>query len=45
MKGTTCTQAEFRMDVLDSRPIDGFVGYFDVQFRGSPENPADYEVR
>ena len=33
------------MDVLDSGPIDGFVGYFDVQFRGSPENPADYEVR
>ena len=38
-------QAEFRMDVLDSGPIDGFVGYFDVQFRGSPENPADYEAR
>ncbi len=32
------------MDVLDSGPIDGFVGYFDVQFRGSPEHPADVEV-
>ena len=33
------------MDVLDSGPIDGFVGYFDVQFRGSPQNPSDHEVR
>ena len=32
------------MDVLDSGPIDGFVGFFDVQFCGSPANPADYEV-
>jgi len=32
------------MDVLDSGPIDGIVGYFDVQFCGSPEHPADVEV-
>ena len=34
-----------RMDVLDGGPVEGFVGFFDVQFRGSPENPADFDVR
>ena len=33
------------MDVLDGGPVEGFVGFFDVQFRGSPENPADFAVR
>ena len=39
------TQAGLRMDVLDGGPVEGFVGFFDVQFRGSPENPADFDVR
>jgi len=29
---------------LDGGPIDGFVGFFDTHFRGSPENPVDFEV-
>lgn len=33
------------MDVLDGGPVEGFVGFFDVQFRGSPENPTDFPVR
>ena len=33
------------MDVLDGGPVEGFVGFFDVQFRGSPENPSDFPVR
>jgi hypothetical protein len=38
-------QASLRMDVLDGGPVEGFVGFFDVQFRGSPESPADFDVR
>ncbi len=30
--------------MLDGGPVDGFVGFFDVQFKGSPENPATMEV-
>ena len=30
--------------MLDGGPVDGFVGFFDVQFKGSPENPAQMEV-
>ena len=41
----TPVQAPLRMDVLDGGPVEGFVGFFDVQFRGSPENPADFAVR
>ena len=37
-------QAAFNLRILDGGPIDGFVGFFDVQFRGSAENPADMEV-
>ena len=37
-------QASFALDILDSGNINGFAGFFDVQFRGSPENPADFDV-
>jgi type I protein arginine methyltransferase len=37
-------QAAFRLRILDGGPVDAFVGFFDVQFRGSPENPAQMEV-
>jgi hypothetical protein len=37
-------QASFRLRILDGGPVDAFVGFFDVQFRGSPENPAQMEV-
>ena len=37
-------QASFRLDLLDSGNINGFAGFFDVQFKGSPENPADFDV-
>jgi len=37
-------QASARLNVLDGGPIDGFVGFFDTQFKGSPENPASMEV-
>lgn len=33
------------MDVLDGGPVESLVGFFDVQFRGSPENPTDSQVR
>lgn len=32
------------MDVLDGGPVEGFVGFFDVQFKGSPQNPTDFPV-
>ncbi len=38
-------QEDVKMDVLDGGPVEGFVGFFDVQFRGSPENPSDFPVR
>ncbi|CAE7194571.1 PRMT10 [Symbiodinium natans] len=38
-KPLTCT-----MRVTKDGPLDGFVGYFDVAFRGSPENPVKEEV-
>ena len=38
-------QEDVKMDVLDGGPVEGFVGFFDVQFRGSPENPTDFPVR
>ena len=37
-------QEDVKMDVLDGGPVEGFVGFFDVQFRGSPENPTDFPV-
>ena len=32
------------MDVFEHGPVEGFCGFFDVQFCGSKANPADYEV-
>ncbi|CAK0783778.1 hypothetical protein CVIRNUC_006978 [Coccomyxa viridis] len=37
-------QEKLRLDVLDGGPVEGLVGFFDVQFRGSPQNPADFPV-
>lgn len=37
-------QASFKLDLLDTGHINGFAGFFDVQFRGSPQNPADFDV-
>lgn len=37
-------QAQFALDILDTGNINGFAGFFDVQFRGSAENPADFDV-
>lgn len=37
-------QAEFKLEVMEDGPVDGFAGFFDVQFKGSPENPTDVEV-
>jgi len=37
-------QEDVKMDVLDGGPVEGFVGFFDVQFKGSPENPTDFQV-
>lgn len=37
-------QAQCQLRILDGGPIDGFVGFFDTHFRGSPENPVDCEV-
>lgn len=34
----------FKLRVLQPGPVEAFSGYFDVQFRGSPENPADSPV-
>jgi len=37
-------QANFRMDVFENGPVEGFCGFFDVQFRGSEQNPADHDI-
>ncbi|MCJ1422141.1 hypothetical protein MMC29_000020 [Sticta canariensis] len=37
-------QASFALDILDSGNINAMAGFFDVQFRGSAENPADFDV-
>ena len=37
-------QEKLRLDVLDGGPVEGLVGFFDVQFKGSPQNPADFPV-
>ncbi|KAK2080046.1 hypothetical protein QBZ16_002442 [Prototheca wickerhamii] len=36
--------ADFKLRLLQPGPVEAFVGYFDVSFRGSPENPADTPV-
>ena len=33
------------MDIMDSGHVNAFCGFFDVSFKGSPENPADFEVQ
>ena len=38
-------QEKLRLDVLDGGPVEGLVGFFDVQFKGSPQNPADFPVQ
>jgi len=44
-KDTVChLQANFRMDVFENGPVEGFCGFFDVQFRGSEQNPADHDI-
>ena len=37
-------QEKLRLDVLGGGPVEGLVGFFDVQFKGSPQNPADFPV-
>lgn len=37
-------QADFKMSINEGGAISGFLGFFDVAFRGSPENPVDFEV-
>ncbi|KAL6777065.1 PRMT10 [Auxenochlorella protothecoides x Auxenochlorella symbiontica] len=37
-------QATFKLRLLQPGPVEALAGYFDVQFRGSPENPADSPV-
>ncbi len=39
-----CVQESFRLEKYDSGTVDGFVGYFDVLFKGSEQNPADVEI-
>ncbi|GAX82177.1 hypothetical protein CEUSTIGMA_g9605.t1 [Chlamydomonas eustigma] len=36
---------DFIMHVTDGGPVDAFCGFFDVEFKGSSENPADVEVK
>ncbi len=33
------------MHVADGGPVEAFCGYFDVDFKGSEENPADNAIR
>lgn len=37
-------EEDFVMHVSDGGPVEGFAGFFDVAFRGSPESPADFET-
>eukprot|EP00884_Botryococcus_braunii_P002802 jgi/Botrbrau1/12522/Bobra.0169s0064.1 len=37
-------EVDIQMEVLDAGPVHAFVGFFDVAFRGSKENPANMEV-
>lgn len=41
----TCVmQAKFSMNIVDSGSIEGFVGFFDTEFKGSKESPAIFPV-
>ncbi len=37
-------QANCQLRILDGGLVDAFCGWFDTRFKGSPENPADFEV-
>ena len=37
-------QEHFELQIVEAAPIEAFAGFFDVQFKGSPENPASFEV-
>lgn len=37
-------QAKFSMSIVDSGSIEGFVGFFDTEFKGSEESPAIFPV-
>ena len=37
-------QESFRLDKYDPGTVDGYVGYFDVLFKGSEQSPADVEM-
>lgn len=37
-------QESFSLEKYDPGTVDGFVGYFDVLFKGSQQNPADAEI-
>lgn len=44
MQAMTNVQESFRLDKYDPGSVDGFVGYFDVLFKGSEQNPTDVEI-
>ena len=37
-------QASCQLRILDGGLVDAYCGWFDTRFKGSPENPADFEV-
>ena len=37
-------QEHFELQIVEAAPIEAFAGFFDVQFKGSPANPASFEV-
>lgn len=37
--------ADVNLPMVDGGPVDAFGGWFDVDFRGSQENPTDEAVR
>ena len=37
-------QEHFELQIVEAAPIEAFAGFFDVQFKGSPQNPASFEV-
>ena len=36
--------ARFALELLDAGPVDAYCGWFDTEFRGSPQAPADFPV-
>lgn len=37
-------QEHFELQIVEAAPIEAFAGFFDVQFKGSQQNPASFEV-